>query len=88
MKLGTMTHFNPLKPSEGQKFDVRNKMADGRCPEKFATNILKAWHRTGRVRMLMGMHIGPTLANTTKPSVRGRGAALCQITLTICFLMI
>jgi len=42
MKFGTMTLFDPLKPSEGQKFELRNKMADGRCLDMSAVIILKA----------------------------------------------
>jgi len=30
LKFGLMTHFDPLKPSDGQKYDFeKNKMADG-----------------------------------------------------------
>jgi len=35
-------HFDPLKASDGQKFDLKTKMADGRCRDMSAVDILKA----------------------------------------------
>jgi len=56
MKFSMITHFDPLKPSNGQKFDFKTQMMDGRYPNKSAVDILSdsARHRTGTVRMPMG----------------------------------
>jgi len=34
IKIDVMPHFDPLKPSDGQRFHLKKtKMADSRCPE-------------------------------------------------------
>jgi len=40
-EISTNTHFDPVKPSDRQKFDFINaKMADGRCQDMFVFDIL------------------------------------------------
>jgi len=58
MKFSMITHFDPLKPSNGQKFDFKTHMADSRYPNKSAVDILSdsARRRTGTVRMPIGEH--------------------------------
>jgi len=42
MKFDMVTQFDPLKPSDGQKFEfLKTKVADGRCWDMFAVDILK-----------------------------------------------
>jgi len=41
MKFGMNTHFDPVKPSDRQKFDfINTKMADGRCLDMFVVDKL------------------------------------------------
>ena len=58
MKFSMITHFDALKPSNGQKFDFKTQMADGRYPNKSAVNLLSdsARRRTGTVLMSIGVH--------------------------------
>jgi len=65
-------------------------MADGRCQEMSAVDVLKATqHGTVPVRCecadwsVLYTH-WRHLSNTTEPSVCGSDAAFCQLTLTTC----
>jgi len=64
-------------------------MADGRSPDMFAVDILKATqqriYRTSAVQMPMGVHIGATWRIRLNRSMCGGDAAFCQITLTTCY---
>jgi len=62
-------------------------MADGRCPDMSAVDILK---RLSNVQNRYGANADScaywrNLANTIEPSIRGADAAFCQITLTTCY---
>jgi len=64
-------------------------MVDGRCPD-MSKRLSRGQHRYGADAhgvYCMGVHtLAPSGANTIEPSMCGGDAALCQITLTTCYL--
>ena len=43
MKFGMVTHFDPLKPSDGKNFELlKTKMVNGRYPDMTAVHIFNA----------------------------------------------
>jgi len=41
VQFGMMTHFHPLRPSEGQTLILKTKIEDGRCQDMSAVDIFK-----------------------------------------------
>jgi len=81
-KFAMMTLFDLLNLATNKNLIFKTKMADGRCPDKFAVDILKAT-QLGTEPVSCGCRWGVywrNLASTTEPSVCGGDAALCQIT--------
>jgi len=85
-----MTLFDLLNLATNKNLIFKTKMADGRCPDKFAVDILKATQQ-GIEPVWCGCRWGVywrNLANTTEPFACRGNAALCQITLTLVIVQI
>jgi len=60
MKFSMMTHFDPLKPSNGQKFDLENQDGGWATSAVDVLNSDTADDKTGTVRMPKGLHVDTT----------------------------